>query len=422
MKAMDRSTRLRYQVFTSATLGYGIYYVCRLSLNVVKKPIVDGGIFSESELGWIGMGLFITYAIGKFVNGFLADRSNVRTFMSIGLLVAALVNLLLGFTTSFTVFVVLWAINGWVQSIGAPCGVVAQSRWVPDKQRGRFYGIWSASHNIGEALTFILVASVVAAAGWQWGFRAAGILGLAGALMIILLVRNSPKDCGLPAPEGSAGAASASEDGKSTWELQKEVLRSPAIWMLALASAFMYISRYAVNSWGIFFLEAERGYSNLEASSIVSISSICGIVGTVVSGFVSDWFFKGDRNAPAVIFGLMNVVGIGLFLFGPKSHICMIISMVVFGLAIGALICYLGGLMAVDIASKRCSGAALGVVGIASYIAAGLQELVSGIFIEGGKSEGVYDFTVVTWFWLGAAVLSVIFTLFVWRLSPKKKS
>lgn len=80
-----RYTRLRLQTFITATLGYGIYYVCRLSLNVVKKPIVDEGILSETELGIIGSALFITYAIGKLVNGFLADRANIRRFMSLGL-------------------------------------------------------------------------------------------------------------------------------------------------------------------------------------------------------------------------------------------------------------------------------------------------------------------------------------------------
>ena len=414
-----RYTRLRWQVFLSATVGYGIYYVCRLSLNVVKKPIVDSGTLTETELGIIGSALFITYAVGKFVNGFLADRVNVRRFMSLGLLAAALVNLILGFSVPSGVFIALWAINGWVQSMGAPAGVVAQSRWIPDKQRGRFYGVWSASHNIGEALTFILVAAVVSAAGWQWGFRAAGLLGLAGAAMLALLLRDSPQSCGLPAPDA---AHHAKEEEKSVWEHQKEVLRNPAIWMLALASAFMYISRYAVNSWGVFYLEAQRDYTTLEASSIISISSICGIIGTIVSGFVSDWFFKGSRNAPAVIFGVMNVIGLGLFLFGPATHVCMIISMVVFGLAIGALICYLGGLMAVDIASKKASGAALGVVGIASYVGAALQDLVSGMTIQAGKTEGVgYDFSVVSWFWLGAAILSVLFTLLVWMLSVRRK-
>ena len=84
---------LQWSTFLSATFGYGMYYVCRLSLNVVKKPIVDEGIFSETELGIIGSVLFFTYAVGKFTNGFLADRSNINRFMTTGLLVTALINL-----------------------------------------------------------------------------------------------------------------------------------------------------------------------------------------------------------------------------------------------------------------------------------------------------------------------------------------
>ena len=51
-----RLKHLQWSTFLSATLGYGMYYVCRLSLNVVKKPIVEEGIFSETELGIIGSG------------------------------------------------------------------------------------------------------------------------------------------------------------------------------------------------------------------------------------------------------------------------------------------------------------------------------------------------------------------------------
>lgn len=53
-----RLKRLQWSTFLSATVGYGVYYVCRLSLNVVKKPIVEEGIFSETELGIIGSVLF----------------------------------------------------------------------------------------------------------------------------------------------------------------------------------------------------------------------------------------------------------------------------------------------------------------------------------------------------------------------------
>lgn len=426
-EVQKKYSRLRWQVFLSATIGYGLYYVCRLSLNVIKKPIVDAGVLSEGELGMIGSGLFITYAVGKLCNGFLADRSNIRRFMSIGLLITALINLVLGFTTSFGFFLVLWAVNGWAQSMGAAPCVVALSRWFGNKERGSFYGFWSSSHNIGEALTFIATSAIVATFGWQWGFKGAGLIGLVGFAIVALFMRDTPQSQGLPSIAEYKGdiapEAKSEESGKSVGELQKMVLKNPAIWMLALASAFMYISRYAVNSWGIFYLEAEKGYTNLEASAIISISSVCGIIGTISSGFVSDVLFKGKRNAPAVIFGIMNIIGLVLFMYGPKSLDA--VSMVIFGLAIGALICYLGGLMATDVAPKGASGAALGVVGIASYIGAAVQDAISGFAIQSGKTVGegaaAYDFSSVAYFWVGAAVLSVVCTVIVWIMASRKK-
>jgi Sugar phosphate permease len=197
---IQKEKRLRYlqwSNFISATLGYGLYYVCRLSLNVVKKPIVDEGIFSETELGIIGSVLFFSYAVGKFANGFLADRSNIRHFMSTGLLVTALVNLCLGFTNSFIFFAVLWGISGWFQSMGAASCVVSLSRWFSDKQRGSFYGFWSASHNIGEATTFIVVASIVSALGWRYGFIGAGLIGLIGVLILWFFFHDTPQSEGL---------------------------------------------------------------------------------------------------------------------------------------------------------------------------------------------------------------------------------
>lgn len=421
-----RYKRLKWSTFLAATVGYGMYYVCRLSLNVVKKPIVDEGIFSETELGIIGAVLFFTYAVGKFTNGFLADRSNINRFMTTGLLVTALVNLCLGFVNSFILFAILWGISGWFQSMGAASCVVGLSRWFTDKERGSFYGFWSASHNIGEAMTFIIVASIVSAFGWRYGFLGAGLVGLIGALIIWRFFHDTPQSKGLPAvnaPKETKGMNTLEAEAFN--RAQKAVLRNPAIWILALSSAFMYISRYAVNSWGVFYLEAQKGYSTLDASFIISISSVCGIVGTMFSGVISDKLFGGRRNVPALIFGLTNVVALCLFLLVPGVHFWLdALAMVLFGLGIGVLICFLGGLMAVDIAPRNASGAALGVVGIASYIGAGLQDVMSGILIEGNKATvngaDVYDFTYINWFWIGAALLSVLLALLVWNARNKE--
>ncbi|MCM1021104.1 MAG: MFS transporter [Muribaculum sp.] len=422
--AADQSkfNRIRLTTFVSATCGYAIYYVCRLSMNIVRKPIVDEGVFSESQLGFIGSCLFFVYAVGKLANGFLADRCNVRRFMATGLLLTALVNLILGMTEMFWVFALLWGLNGWFQSMGAPAGVVSLNRWYDNKDRGTYYGFWSASHNLGEAITFITIAILIGYSGWRSGMIGAGIIGILGYFMLLMFMRDTPQSQGYllnnPTAETKEPAAASKEDFNKA---QKAVLRSKAIWILAIASAFMYISRYAVNSWGVFYLEAQKGYTTLDASFIISISSICGIVGTVASGLISDKLFAGSRNVPALVFGLMNVVALCLFLLVPGNHMWVdVTAMVLFGLGIGVLICFLGGLMAVDIAPKAAAGAALGVVGIASYLGAGIQDIMNGFLIEGFKSvdaagNAVYDFTYVNWLWIGSAMLSVILTTFVWN-------
>ena len=259
---------------------------------------------------------------------------------------------------------------------------------------------------------------MVGALGWQWGFFSAGFLGLLGAVMIFFLL--------VPRPNGGAIPVAESLVVKQNVGVkQLEVLKNPMIWMLAVSSAFMYISRYAVNSWGIFYFEIEKGYTIVEASSLISISSVSGIVGTIFSGFLSDKFFKSNRTIPAVLMSALNLFALTLFLLVPGGYYYIdIISMILFGVSIGVLICFLGGLMAVDIAPAEAVGAAAGVIGIASYFAAGIQDIVSGFLIEGKKTmvDGVqmYDFEAIRYFWIIAAALSLTFLLFIW--SRRKKT
>jgi OPA family sugar phosphate sensor protein UhpC-like MFS transporter len=75
--------------------------------------------------------------------------------------------------------------------------------------------------------------------------------------------------------------------------------------------------------------------------------------------------------------------------------------------------------MAVDIVPRKATGAALGVVGISSYVAAGLQDITSGYLIQGftGQVNGVdvYDFGPVSWFWLIASVISFVLPVVNWK-------
>ena len=202
--------QLRFQAFIAATFGYSLYYVCRTSLNVVKSPIIDSGILNASQLGTIGLCLFWAYAIGKFVNGFLSDHCNITRFMATGLIISSTANLILGLTSLlpfsavainaiiFTMFAIMWGINGWAQSMGAPPAIISLTRWYPLSIRGTFYGFFSASHNFGEFLSFLFVGIVVTAMGWQWGFYGAAVAGALGVVLILLWLHDNPESKGLP--------------------------------------------------------------------------------------------------------------------------------------------------------------------------------------------------------------------------------
>ena len=429
--------KLRLQSFIAGTVGYSLYYVCRTSLNVVKQPILESGALDASQLGLIGSALLFAYAIGKFVNGFLADHSNIKRFMAAGLCVSAVANLLVGLLgvangggmvgnmTLFVVFAVMWGLNGWAQSMGAPPAIIALSRWYPLSIRGTFYGFFSASHNLGEFLSFLFVGAVVGICGWQWGFVGSSLAGVIGVVIIVCLLHDTPESKGLPPIGVLTGEETAEESHHhaSTSELQRSAIRNPLVWVLALSSAFMYVSRYAINGWGVLFLQEAKGYSLAAATQVISVNALLGILGTVFSGWLSDRLFHGRRNVLAFGFGVLNTLALALFLYSGNGMFVNLLSMVFFGMAIGVLICFLGGLMAIDIVPREATGAALGIVGMASYVGAGLQDIISGWLIDSGKEvvDGVtrYDFSTAAVFWIAASALSFILALFVARRSRR---
>ena len=409
-KGRDAEALRRYRILFAITLGYGLTYACRLAIGVVKKPLIDQGILTPSELGTIGSALFVSYALGKLLNGFLADHVNVRLFVAAGFGISALCCAGMGLTTGIVMGALLWGLNGWFQSFGAPGCVVALTSTFPDAQRGRAYGIWSMSHSIGEGLTFLVVAAAVGAFGWRWGYWSASIMGTAATLLVLTLLG------GVEQPKAE------SPPHASRWTVLKTqfaVLAIPSIWLLGVASALIYVTRYAINSWGVLYLQEARGLSLTVAATLILISNLAGIVGAVGFGFLSDVAFAGRRPPANLVFALVEILGLLLIFYGPDTTLMIASGMLLFGLGMTGLVTSIGGLFATDIAPKRVAGAALGVVGIFSYLGSAIQEQLSGWLIERGRtlSHGVqhYDFASAIHFWIGASVVSMLLAGALWK-------
>ena len=204
-----------------------------------------------------------------------------------------------------------------------------------------------------------------------------------------------------------------------TRELQKIVLRHPGIWIIALSSAFVYITQYAISGWGVLFLQKAKDFSLQGATQIIAFSEAFGVAGTIFAGWLSDTVFRGDRVKPVLISGIFCCASLLLFLFTGGGYLMNILYVSVFSLFIGVLYCIVAGLMAVDIVPRKATGAALGIVGISSYVAAAIQDVVTGYLIEGGADKA-YDFTSAAIFWTAACILSFVLPVLNWRSMMKK--
>ncbi len=498
--------RKRWSVFLGLIFGYSFFYVCRLTISVAKKPIIDGGVLSPDQLGTIGSAFFLTYAFAKLINGFLVDRSNIGRFMSTGLLISAVIVILFGFTSTFWVFVFLWGLNGWFQAMGSAPSGASISQWFSNKERGRRYSTWSMAHPTGEGLSMVLSAAIISYLGWRWGFWIAGSAAVIVALLLYWLLADRPRTYGLPAVadyKNDHTVESIQEDDNVN-RAQLEVLKNPYIWILGLSCVAVYIARYGVSGWGIMYLQESKDYTLITAGLVFGWSKLFEMTGAVSSGFVSDFLFGARRNVTTLIYGLIMISGLIVLYLSPstrltdldisaraalkagpvedslreifrqkqiqlpvratvefheakkdenavwlikndrwylfwtgnaveelpnslkvtaKFHPSHLAGIALFGLGLGGLLVFVGGLIAIDICSKRASGAAMGVVGMFSYLGAALQDKVSGRLIEANAltvdGKLTHDFNSVFLFWLGAAIVSVALACLLWNVKAK---
>jgi OPA family sugar phosphate sensor protein UhpC-like MFS transporter len=328
-------------------------------------------------------------------------------------------NLFMGFTTLVWVAVVLWALNGWFQGMAAPSAVISITNWFGLHERGRRYGLWNASHSIGEGLTFYVIAVIVSIWGWRYGFITPGILCIFVAIWVYSFLQDAPPTIGLPDVHDWLGEKTEQNTEKTTWQTQKVVFGIKAMWIVALSSGLMYITRYAINSWGVLYLQETRGFTLVEAGFFLAVNTVAGIVGSIAYGYLSDKVFDARRPPANLVFAIVEVLALFVIFYGPANEFVLMFAFALYGAALSGLVASIGGLFGVDIAPRGAAGAAMGFVGVFSYLAAATQESVSATLISQGVTiiDGVrtYNFDVAIMFWIGSSVLSMLLAASLWN-------
>lgn len=376
--------RLRFQVFMGIFLGYAGFYLIRNNISTIAPLLLeDNGTIDKPAIGIISNAVLISYGLSKFFSAMLADQSNARYFLPIGLSLSALMNLIVGFvpwvSASVGVFATVMFLNGWFQGMGhPPCGrVIVQ--WFSTSERGWKGSLWNTSHNVGAGVLPLLVGVGLAMTGnqWQVAFWLPAVAALIIAALAFLLIRDNPPSEGLPTvdewrndPAKVADIQRQEGDGISTKDLIfKYVLRNRIIVLLAIANVFVYALRYGVLNWITTYL-AEVHHMNIN-SGLVAFGAfeLAGLLGTILCGWMSDKLFHGNRSKVILIFILATGLSIAGYWLAPVGTPFAI--MVIFIALIGAFIygpVGLIGLQALDLSPRNVASTASGFTGLFGYL------------------------------------------------------
>jgi MFS transporter, OPA family, sugar phosphate sensor protein UhpC len=406
---------MRWRMFAGFFLGYAVLYFCRKNMSVALPAMAHDLHYSNVQLGLIGTTLYVTYGIGKLLNGLLADRANIRRFMATSLLVSGALNLWFGTASSLWVLAFCWGCNGWFQSMGFPPIARGMSLWFGGKGKATRWAFWTCSHQAGTAVIMAMSAWILTWATWRMCFWLPGVLCILSGAGLLLLLRDTPQSCGLGACEH---AAQASGDGTADYraDLIKNVLKNPNVWVIGLIDLCVYIVRFGTLDWTSKFLMETRGYTVQDAGWRAGMMPIAGVVGVLVSGVLSD-VHRRYRTVNTVSLALLGLCLYGLMVVGPGHPMFDLLLLFGIGFFVEGPQSILGGVGAVDAGgSARVAAASAGLVGILAYVGASLSGVGTGFAIDRFGWGGAL------WFWIGCAAIGLILCAGFWREKARPES
>lgn len=427
----------RLRIFYACFIGYTVFYLCKKNIAVALPGLSAEYGYSNTQLGLLGSSLYLTYGIGKFVNGVIADRADVRKFLPTALILTAISNLCFGLSAVFItpghvsffglpattillwLFVFFWGASGWFQSAGFPAVAKSLTYWYSNSERGTKWSLWSCSHQVGTFLSVIVSGFLVARWGWKMAFFVPGILAILVAIWLFDRLRDRPQSLGLPDietynNEPAAKKSASNEDNKTYIEIFKEnILFNKTIWLLAIAYIFVYIIRFGAEDWMIKYL-SEAKHNSLELAAMkLSSLPLVGIFGTICAGIISDKIFKG-RRAPV---NLIYLAGVAVCLLLLKFNTISSIDFILIGL-LGAFTygpqMMIGGLCAVESSSKKVASAATGFTGTFGYVGAVLSATGTGFMIDKFGWNGAIAF------WILSALICIVICTILFLNENKK--
>lgn len=423
---------MRFRVFSGAFLGYAAYYLVRKNLSLASADMIAEGLIDKQGIGIAASAVSIAYAFSKFIMGTLSDRSDARKFLSIGLVIASLVMMSVGFlpfsptnpAMNVAMLFGMMLLVGILSGMGwPPCGRV-MAYWFSNNERSFKMSLWNTSHTVGSGSLGIIALMGVAiftdlgiSQPWRADFIMPSCFALLLALYCWWALRDTPESCGLPSVadwrndhSGVKTKEKAGEKVPFKTLLIDYVLKNKWVWMIALANAFVYMVRYGVGDWSPTFLQESGIMDKAECKVAFSIHNYVGGLGTIVCGLISSKFFKGKCAPPTIIFMAFVLVGTLIYwqmplladLTGISAKTWAYVSLIIIGFCIYGPVA-LVTIQALNLVPKNAAGTAAGFVGLSGYLIG--DSLLSKIIV-GGIADKSWD--MANLFMVAGAALGVV--------------
>lgn len=437
---------MRFRVFMGSFVGYAAYYLVRKNLSLASADMIAEGLIDKQGVGIAASAVSIAYAFSKFVMGTLSDRSDARKFLTVGLVLASLVMMAVGFLPFSTVnmgvnVALLFAIMlvvGVISGMGwPPCGRI-MAYWFSNNERSFKMSLWNTSHTFGSGTLGIiaifgvgLFADMGIAQPWRANFIIPSMFALLLAAFCWWALRDTPESCGLPSVadwrNDHSGVKTKEKVGEKVpfkTQLFDYVLKNKWIWMIAFANAFVYLVRYGIGDWAPTYLQESGIMTAAESKMAFSVHNYVGALGTVVCGWISSRFFKGRCAPPNIIF--MCLVAVGCLVYwqvpsiagatGISARILVYISLIIIGFCIYGPVA-LVSIQALNLVPKNAAGTAAGFVGLSGYLIGDslLSKIIVGSLAD--KSWDMANMVIVA-----GAVLGIIICFLTLRSEKKAET
>ena len=404
IKRLYRSWRIK--MFFSMYFGYALFYFTRKNLDIIKPTLINNGVFTIEQLGTIGFVIYLTYGIGKFLSGTIADKCNIRSIMALGLISSSVINILFAFLPQIQYMVpvsitalaaFLWGLNGVAQSMGFPPVAKGLVHWFSPSERATKWTLWSSSHTFGAFFVAQLISLLLYwHCGWQAAFLVPAAMGIAYGIFMLCYMTDIPASVGLPAIEVYRNdvmpVKQEKEDISQFQIVIKYVLTNPFLWALAISYVFIYYVRFATLDWATTFLNQDRGFPEALAASAASAMPFLGMPGGIVAGYLADRWFGGRCTQMNIIYLIILAASCWGFykLADPNAFWTTAVLAAFIGFFVDGPQNLAGGVQASRVTVQKAAAAACGFTGMFGYFGAMLSSKGAAYISETYGWKGVY--------------------------------